>query len=890
MKFQVSIVATVITSTLTQVSGRNLHQYSLSISQRPQQRVISDDDSCILDVRGGAAGPGKGWFGMGKGNDDDDDDDNNANNKDNRHMHAPPPESSSYHPQYDSERFDDTRTGRRYIMEENDYPPPPPPMNGSWNNEAVANSDIDEENESDFDDDNNNDDNEDFDFPPPPPPNQMYQEQDEQDQPQPPPFNYYNDPYNFPPPPNSMYGNDQQFMYPPNDQFYQPYETDPRYMEDGMIREEEQDLLIQNLTDELAHYQNKSATQLDEIDNLTDTVLNLSNELAHEQILLKEIKHNSTMYYKMWKESDSTLENMRESFTELEKQKSEFEEKENQMIFDIEEQEKQIFDLSLIIEEFKETQKEMELYKKTRKALHVSLDRLEDDFYYDNEVEDKKRVGFFQGLFNILFFRSSSTTSSKVESDNKSIDRALARKLKATQNLTRNTLTKALQNTRELVEDLEYQVSQLEQNNTSLSEVISSRDKLVKELHGRINIFEEDKLVLKAALRQLQREMKDEIGPARQKLEDELRDACEDIQGLQSNLKSIKQSHAIEKKKLQEELGEKQSQLNSTMSEMNTIGVYVDMLEERLANFTVTKHEFMKEREGTKSQVLELVSEIQKEREKWRAEKTATENKLVSLKQVLSETQEELTRVNLQFKTLQEEEQQWKNALSEAEERAKIAAQKCEIVGDVSSTSPTMVQIDVDVPTLDEKEENSEDDLKQDQFVESDDSETEETEEESESEFESQSESETDTEFPKLEADTEIDHNNAEAVVEEEDEKIEESLVPPSLPDLDADASNNNNSNALNGSVSMPNELKVEPTMGETKNTTPDKTTEPIPNQMPRPQNKPVSFSPPPFRNVRKAFSRVTGIHGMFDPQYKDRLRIKNEIMRRRAMMQQPPS
>ena len=53
-------------------------------------------------------------------------------------------------------------------------------------------------------------------------------------------------------------------------------------------------------------------------------------------------------------------------------------------------------------------------------------------------------------------------------------------------------------------------MSELEYNNTALATVMASRDELIEELSDRIEVFEDDKIVLKAALRQLQEEMKNE--------------------------------------------------------------------------------------------------------------------------------------------------------------------------------------------------------------------------------------------------------------------------------------------------------------------------------------------------------------------------------------------
>ena len=56
--------------------------------------------------------------------------------------------------------------------------------------------------------------------------------------------------------------------------------------------------------------------------------------------------------------------------------------------------------------------------------------------------------------------------------------------------------------------------------------MIESRDMLINELNDRVAVFEEDKLVLKAALRQLQKEMREEA-PKTQKLIHELQRANE---------------------------------------------------------------------------------------------------------------------------------------------------------------------------------------------------------------------------------------------------------------------------------------------------------------------------------------------------------------------------
>ena len=72
--------------------------------------------------------------------------------------------------------------------------------------------------------------------------------------------------------------------------------------------------------------------------------------------------------------------------------------------------------------------------------------------------------------------------------------------------------------------ELEAVLSTTQQNNSAISEMVSSRDSLIDELNDRVSVFEEDKMVLKAALKQLQKEMKEEA-PRTQKLIQDLESA-----------------------------------------------------------------------------------------------------------------------------------------------------------------------------------------------------------------------------------------------------------------------------------------------------------------------------------------------------------------------------
>jgi uncharacterized protein YukE len=120
--------------------------------------------------------------------------------------------------------------------------------------------------------------------------------------------------------------------------------------------------------------------------------------------------------------------------------------------------------------------------------------------------------------------------------------------------------------------------------------MVESRNELIDELNDRVAVFEEDKLVLKAALRQLQKEMADEA-PKTQKLIDDLRSAREHVTRLKNELDSLTVSHQKELTLLKDVISRNQFALNETESDLKMIGTYVDKLEERLASFAIARRD-----------------------------------------------------------------------------------------------------------------------------------------------------------------------------------------------------------------------------------------------------------------------------------------------------------
>jgi chromosome segregation ATPase len=120
--------------------------------------------------------------------------------------------------------------------------------------------------------------------------------------------------------------------------------------------------------------------------------------------------------------------------------------------------------------------------------------------YMEERRRKQKKRGFFGWLFGI------GTSQDEMDMHQERM-----------RDLSRSTLLHALQTERNNVDELEAALMVLQQNNSAISDMVKSRDDLINELNDRVAVFEEDKIVLKAALRQLQKEMKEEA-PKTQKL------------------------------------------------------------------------------------------------------------------------------------------------------------------------------------------------------------------------------------------------------------------------------------------------------------------------------------------------------------------------------------
>jgi len=117
--------------------------------------------------------------------------------------------------------------------------------------------------------------------------------------------------------------------------------------------------------------------------------------------------------------------------------------------------------------------------------------------------------------------------------------------------------------------------------------------------------------VLKAALRQLQKEMKEE-GPKFKKMEGDLEVAQDVIDQLKTEVTTLKTTHATQLTDLTLKLSTHQNTINETDSKMSMISIYVDQLEERLASFAIARHQIT-EREVECRKIEEEVAEKEEE-------------------------------------------------------------------------------------------------------------------------------------------------------------------------------------------------------------------------------------------------------------------------------------
>ena len=465
------------------------------------------------------------------------------------------------------------------------------------------------------------------------------------------------------------------------------------------------------------------------------------------------------------------------------------------------------------------------------------------------------------------------------------------------QELARSTLLRALQTERDNVHELEAVLSILQQNNSAISEMVESRDELIYELNERVAVFEEDKLVLKAALRQLQKEMADEA-PKTQKLIDDLRSSREQVIKLKNEVDSLIVTHEKELSLLKVVIEKKQIAITETESNLTVIGSYVDKLEERLATFAIARRD-IEVREQACNNIEKKSAEVEQRCLVLQEQTVAYEAEHYDLKKLLEELVVERSTLQKENLELQRDTE------SLVEERTTLRATIATLEENVTELDQLVNEWKVRATELEASINQQRYQLEEYAWRESErvriQNETLEVEKAEELEQKEaaieQDILEEATQNPEFEAEQGELANSQDqmadeiATIEFEIPTIPETLsVPqeeldiPELPDFHVDLDEDEDMK-VETDISSPSEdkdMEVESAIGLSPPALPDQTngtapllsplhngTAPVNRPPPPGYQRPNRGNAPPRRNVplrklRKTFSKATGIHGLF--------------------------
>lgn len=316
----------------------------------------------------------------------------------------------------------------------------------------------------------------------------------------------------------------------------------------------------------------------------------------------------------------------------------------------------------------KELKKDLKEARAEAENLAISI---ENSRIRDHMDESRRKGKKSRGLLGWLFsFLVSSTP--EVDED-----------MDSPQDLAKSTLLKALQIERNNVDELDAFVVSLQQNNSAIAEMVNSRDLIIDELNERVAVFEEDKIVLKAALKQLQKEMKEEA-PRSQKMIDDLEVASQEVSRLSAEIEDIIDMHQSEISSLLQSITQKQTAINASETKHSEIGRYVDMLEERLANFSITRRDLevrekaCKEAEAYAGQMEEERDNLRVKIEEFETERNDFKSLFEELGQELASLRQENARLAQEKDGLESGAQRSREALASLENNMKRLDQETE--------------------------------------------------------------------------------------------------------------------------------------------------------------------------------------------------------------------
>ncbi|KAL9189396.1 hypothetical protein ACHAXT_009071 [Thalassiosira profunda] len=440
-------------------------------------------------------------------------------------------------------------------------------------------------------------------------------------------------------PNNNQYGYDNNGYADPN----AAYQNLLLELDESTLREMTMTHQIHNLTAHISTLTSESDTLVAKIDVLTERLADSESNwnFVHNRNL--ELDANCTALTKLVAELQEQVNSYEGRVGELQGAKGEDESNIQELRAELRKATDELEKLACLVEtERFEAEKSTYLEELKRKQAQ----------------KRKKKRGFWAWLFGW----DGNAKGSKDLMDGEATERH-----RAAQELARSTLLHALQTERSNVEELESAVATLQRNNSAIVDVVSSRDSLITELNDRVAVFEDDKMVLKAALRQLQLEMKEEA-PKTQQLVDDLDAAREREEQLRGEMEELMLDQEAEREEWEGKMAEMTQEQNATQEELDLISLYVDQLEDRLANFAIAR----KELDVREKEVARLETEAKQYEEEAGAHKAAVdelERESGETKALLDDLVKERADTRIKIGGLNAEIDEWKKRLDEAERR-----------------------------------------------------------------------------------------------------------------------------------------------------------------------------------------------------------------------------
>jgi chromosome segregation ATPase len=621
-----------------------------------------------------------------------------------------------------------------------------------------------------------------------------------------------------PPPPSRQYYDYDQNYYPQQQQQQQSY-GDSSYLylqeelNESLSRESSLISQLDNLTTAVVVMEQREELHMRQLDVLTERIMDIEAQAAEDRNLLAEYEANCTALATTINALQSDLEQWQVRCEELAQRKDADEEKLQELRQAIKEKQSETEELAIAMEQLRMVEKRRESGYSGRHS--------------------KKKSGLFSWIFG--FFGMGGTD-----------DRYDDRIREESYEMAKSTLLRALQAERANVHELEAAVASLQQNNSAISEMVESRDIIIDELNNRVAVFEEDKVVLKAALRQLQKEMKEEA-PKTQKLLDDLAQAEQEIIRLKADINSIILTHQDELATLQINISNKQKTITDAESNLTAIGTYVDKLEERLTSFAVTRRD-MEEREKKCTEIEKAAEETEVQRQALQSQVEDYQKQQEDLKKLLEELASEranLQKENRKLYTEREfrigEQEQLESKCKELETQAKLMGEELQewkekfecLVPEVEYSKQSKMELEQQLQSLDALHAEKENLL--------------------------QSYEKVQQELASVKAEKSFLEEalaNMTKAVEEKDaaEKAEKEAKPDIVGD-------DNEKTEIDEGSSSDDESKGKPRNPERRLPPP-----------PPPRRQPFSKQSErkvPLRSLRKQLSKATGLHGLITPSSK---------------------